>query len=247
MPIELTTQLIHASIADVLRKIDAKAEVFDNPTQQGSPYPAWYIVHRSPVERQREVGNRYMLVYQIDIWYMLQQNITRLFDKYTAIAEQLQEAIEYLPIYGHEGVLIHTYENMWSLEMNAMKYSITLRIRCAKNSLPEEKMQVYSLDVFLKEVLKVVTVRFANPRAEFSAELPNTIYTQKGSTVTLPTVTGTFVDSENNEWVPDRWSIGAFGSEYVVMNTVITELVFVEVPKPEESEEESNESTPDAP
>ena len=126
--IELSTQLIHASIAAILRDIDSNAEIFDNPTQQGTPYPAWYIVHRQPVERQRECGNRYMLVYGIDIWYMLQQNITRMYDQYTQVAERLQDVMEYLPIYGHPGVLIHTYENSWNLELNAMKYSITLRV-----------------------------------------------------------------------------------------------------------------------
>lgn len=153
MSIELSTQLIHSSIASVLNQIDSSAEIFDNPTQQGTPYPAWYIVHRSPVERQRECGNRYVLVYQIDIWYLLKQNITRLYDQYTNVAEQLQEAIEYLPIYGYKDVVVHTYDNSWGLEMNAMKYSLTLRFRCSRNTTPDTKMQVIEdLQVFLKHI-----------------------------------------------------------------------------------------------
>lgn len=151
MPIQIDTQVIHSSIASVLNGIDSTAQIFDNPTQQGTPYPAWYIVHRAPVERQREVGNRYVLVYQIDIWYMLQQNITRMFDQYTAVAEQLQQSIEYLPIYGYNNVTVHTYENSWGLEMNAMKYSITLRLRCSRATVPDVKMAVIdNLEVFLK-------------------------------------------------------------------------------------------------
>lgn len=151
MSIELSTQLIHASIASVLSQIDSSAEVFDNPTQQGTPYPAWYIVHRAPVERQRECGNRYILVYQIDIWYLLKQNITRLYDQYTSVAEQLQEMIEYLPVYGYDGVCVHTYENSWGLELNAMKYSITLRLRCSRSTVPDTKMQVIEdIQTFIK-------------------------------------------------------------------------------------------------
>lgn len=151
MPIQIDTQVIHASIASVLNGIDSSAQIFDNPTQQGTPYPAWYIIHRSPVERQREVGNRYVLVYQIDIWYLLQQNITRMYDQYTAIAEMLQESIEYLPIYGYKGITVHTYENSWSLEMSAMKYSITLRLRCSRSTEPDTKMAVIeNFEVFLK-------------------------------------------------------------------------------------------------
>lgn len=158
MSIQIDTQVIHASIASVLNGIDPAAQIFDNPTQQGTPYPAWYIVHRAPVERQREVGNRYILVYQIDIWYLLQQNITRMFDQYTAVAEQLQEQIEYLPIYGFENVCIHTFENSWGLEMNAMKYSITLRIRCSRSTEPDTKMAVIeNLEVFLKSLQTTVS------------------------------------------------------------------------------------------
>lgn len=172
MSIEISTQVIHASIASVLSGIDSNAEIFDNPTQQGTPYPAWYIVHRSPVERQRECGNRYVLVYQIDIWYLLKQNITRLYDQYTAVAERLQEVIEYLPIYGHSNTLIHTYDNSWGLEMNAMKYSITLRIRCSKSTKPETKMQVIEdLQVFLKGLCDRINVQQSGQPSP-STELP---------------------------------------------------------------------------
>lgn len=233
MAIEISTQVIHASIATILRGIDSSAEIFDNPTQQGTPYPAWYIVHRTPVERQREIGNRYVLVYQIDIWYMLKQNITRLYDQYTAIAEQLQEAIEYLPIYGHDGVLLHTYDNSWGLEMNAMKYSITLRIRCARNTTPDVKMRVIDdLRVFLKGLGHFYKITFTNDlHPEFDVTLPPPQYMYYGGYATLPCVSAKRWDDDRNLWTPSAWSIGGFGNSVgPVTDDMTTSLLWESTP-----------------
>jgi hypothetical protein len=149
MPVSISTQIIHASYASVINQVQPNANIYDNPNQQGTIYPAWFIVHRSPVEVTRDVGkrdngNRYNLTYQIDIWYMIQQNITRLYDQYSQMAEALDEKIEYLPIFGTDAV-VHVLERSWSLEMNAMKYSTTLRLRVYKDSdFTPEPMQVIS-------------------------------------------------------------------------------------------------------
>lgn len=216
MPIQIDTQIIHASIASVLNRIDPAAQIFDNPTQQGTPYPAWYIIHRSPVERQRECGNRYIIVYQIDIWYMLQQNITRLYDQYTEVAERLQEEIEYLPIYGHDSVLIHTYENSWGLELNAMKYSLTLRLRCSRSTTPDIKMAVIEdLQVFLKGLGKLKHVRYECPQfPDFDMGIETLQYCPEGDSVVLPFVSGIYRDGDNTRWEPISWNVGPFGGQY---------------------------------
>lgn len=153
MSIQLSTQLIHSSFASVIQSIDSSAHIYDNPNQQGTDVPAWFIVHRSPVEVQRTLGvYRTLVVYNIDIWYMLQQNITCLYDKYSAIAEQLDAKLTYLPIFNAPGVKVHVYDRSWGLEMNAMKYSTTLRLRVKEDfGTTEHKMDVISdLSVFLK-------------------------------------------------------------------------------------------------
>lgn len=216
MPIELSTQLIHASIAQVLQSIDPNAEIFDNPTQQGSPYPAWYIVHRQPVERQREVGNRYVLVYYIDIWYMLKQNITRLYDQYTVVAEQLEERVEHLPIYGYEGVVVHTHDNSWGLELNAMKYSITLRLRCSRNTAPVEKMRVIEdLQVFIKGLGLLKKIRYlCSQFPQFDMGIETTEYCRYGNSITLPIVSGIYRDNDGIRWEPLAWNVGQMGDTF---------------------------------
>lgn len=212
MPIVINTKVIHASYAQVLREIDPNADVFDNPNQQGTAYPAWFIVHRAPVERLKEIG-RYTLVYQIDIWYMLQQNITCLYDKYTLIAEQLQEKLEYLPIFGHEGVVVHTYDMSWGLELNALKFSTTLRLRCSRDKTPDEYMQVIErLDVFIKMAFPLIRVYFTNvSHPELDIEIPNQMFCYYGDTMVLPTIEGIYRDAENHRWQPVGWTLGGFG------------------------------------
>lgn len=232
MPIELSTQLIHASIAQVLQSIDPNAEIFDNPTQQGSPYPAWYIVHRQPVERQREVGNRYVLVYYIDIWYMLKQNITRLYDQYTVVAEQLEERMEHLPIYGYEGVVVHTHDNSWGLELNAMKYSITLRLRCSRNTAPVEKMRVIEdLQVFIKGLGLLKKIHYlCSQFPQFDMGIETFEYCRYGDSITLPVVSGIYRDSDGVRWEPLAWDVGQMGETFgPVLDDITINLFMGEV------------------
>lgn len=225
MAIRINTQIVHASIASVLREIDPLANIFDNPNQQGTPYPAWFIVHRSPVEIQKEI-KRYVLVYQIDIWYMLKQNITRLYDQYSAIAEQLDDKIEYLPIFGGDGALVHVYDRSWGLELNALKYSITLRLRCSRDTVPDEYMQVIEdLRVFLKLQFEAI-LSFQNiSHPEFDAQLPNPISVTKGQTVNLPFVGGEFED-DNYKWTPSGWSLGKFGALIQLNESMTADLLW---------------------
>ena len=237
MAITINTQTIHASIAAVLKEIDAEANIFDNPNQQGTPYPAWFIVHRSPVEIQKEIG-RYVLVYQIDIWYMLKQNITRLYDQYSLIAEQLDDKLEYLPIYGTNNALVHVYERSWGLELNALKYSITLRLRVSRDKTPDVYMQVIEdLQTFIKTKLALLRVYFTNTEHEnLDVNMPSQMFCYYGDTFVLPTVEGVYRDEDNLRWLPVRWNIGSFGEtigplhENVTADLVMEQVIGYDAP-----------------
>lgn len=244
MTIQIDTALIHKSIAQVLATIDSNATIFDNPNQQGTKLPAWFILHREPVKIEREIQRRW-LVYSIDVLYMLDLNKPRMMDDYTSIAESLDYALDYLKIYDSD-VLIHVYDREWEAAMNAMKYSFTLRLRVSKETQKPPYMQVIEdLQVFLKEQLKIVRVRFVNPRKEFTVDMPQEIYTHTGNRITLPTIDGIFIDADDNEWLPDRWSIGGFGCNIEVTDNMTAELIFAEVPKPNDDEETDDNSDGD--
>ena len=231
MAITINTQTIHASIAAVLKEIDAEANIFDNPNQQGTPYPAWFIVHRSPVEIQKEIG-RYVLVYQIDIWYMLKQNITRLYDQYSSVAEQLDDKLEYLPIYGTNNALVHVYDRSWGLELNALKYSITLRLRVSRDKTPDVYMQVIEdLQTFIKTKLALLKVYFTNTEhGDLGVEIPSRMFCYYGDTFELPVVEGIYRDSDNHRWEPVGWTAGAFGETIgPLFENVTTNLIMERV------------------
>ena len=216
MSIEITTQLIHASYASVIRTIDENANIYDNPNQQGTYYPAWFIVHRSPVELQKGIG-RWTLVYQIDIWYMLKSNQTRLYDQYSAIAEQLDDKLEYLPIFGTDAC-VHVLDRSWGLELDALKYSTTLRLYASKGPKPVIPYMevVEDLRVFLKN-MNIATVTFTNTTyPEFEVELPDAIRAEVGTTITLPTIP--YQEFEEGDYIywPSQWNIGGFGAKYPV-------------------------------
>ena len=148
--IAIDTSLIHKSIATVLSSINSNAYIYDNPNQQATKLPAWFITHREPVKIEREIG-RAWLIYSIDLFYMLEYNTPRLFDDYATVADSLNTSLIYLPIYGLDGVKTQVYEREWGLQLDALKYSFTLRFRVKQDTVPDEKMQVIEdLSVFLK-------------------------------------------------------------------------------------------------
>lgn len=218
MPIEISTQIIHASYAAVINSIDPNANIYDNPNQQGTAYPAWFIVHRAPVEVQRNVGkryggNRYTLTYMIDIWYMIQQNIPRLYDQYTQVAEELDSKMDYLPIHGSDAV-VHVYDRSWSLELNCLKYSTTLRLRVYRDNpnYDTTTIDVISTEVFLKTKFPLIRVYFTNvSHPELSIEIPSQMFCYFGDTMVLPTIEGVYRDAENHRWQPVGWTLGGFG------------------------------------
>ena len=232
MGIEITTQLIHASYASVIREIDANANIYDNPNQQGTYYPAWFIVHRSPVELQKGIG-RWTLVYQIDIWYMLKSNQTRLYDQYSAIAEQLDDKLEYLPIFGTDAC-VHVLDRSWGLELDALKYSTTLRLYASKGPKPViPYMEVIEdLRVFLKnQKVEFCTLSFTNDEhPDFSVDLPEDIIASVDSFVKLPSVSGEH--EEGGElWIPNEWDIGAFGQPVKMSNDITANLLWAIKPQ----------------
>ena len=234
MPVSISTQIIHASFAAVINSIQPNANIYDNPNQQGTVYPAWFIVHRSPVEIKRDFGringgNRYNLTYQIDLWYMLQENITGLYDKYTEIAEALDEKLEYLKVFGSDAVL-HVHDRTWELSLNALKYSVTLRFPVWAKSIKELDvyMQVIEdLQVFLRNsaIAKDATLYFRDSISGSGVSLPDAITAKRGETIKLPRVR-TVYENAGITYTPLRWTAGEFDSEYELDNNYCTTLLW---------------------
>lgn len=150
MGIVLDTPLVHKSFTSVLQKITPNAHIYDNPNQQGTKIPAWFIVHREPVTIERDLDKRAWLTYGIDLYYMLDYNLPRTFDSYSSVADALNTELKYLTIYGTT-FNVHVQNRSWSLQLDCLRYSTTLKFRVSETEEPETKMQVIEdLAVFLK-------------------------------------------------------------------------------------------------
>lgn len=215
MAIIIDTPTIHKSLAQLVLQVTPNAHVYDNPNQQGTMLPAWFIVHREPVDIKEDLHGRWWLNYHIDLFYMLDFNGPHLFDDYAAIADALGQISENFSIYGHDNVIIHAFERAWGMYMDALKCSMTLKLRVSRDSTPPVYMQVIEdFDAFVKPPLRTITVRFINVDHSFlDVALPETMYIQSGQTITLPTITGTYEDSDGNIFEPVAWSLGVFGEE----------------------------------
>jgi hypothetical protein len=60
---------------------------------------------------------------------------------------------------------------------------------------------------------------------EFDVTLPQSEHVSRGSSVTLPTVEGEFIQG-NYKWNPDAWDIGAFGDSYTPSDNVSANLLW---------------------
>lgn len=225
MAIIINTPVIHKSYASVLSRIDPNALIFDNPNQQGTKLPAWFIIHREPVSSTCAIDGYQWLVYAIDIYYMVEYNKPRLFDEYASIADQLDLELEYLPIYGTDTV-VHVFDRSWELAMNALKYSTTLRLRVHPSVQREPYMQVIeSLEVFLKMQNEAILSFQNTSHPEFDAQLPNPISVTKGRSVNLPFVSGEFED-DNYKWTPSGWTLGNFGALIQLNESMTADLLW---------------------
>lgn len=150
MGVVLDTPLVHKSFSDVINKITPGAHIYDNPNQQGTKLPAWFIVHRDPVTITRDLDKMAWLTYGIDLYYMLELNMPRTFDSYSAVADALNTELKYLTIYGTQ-FKTHVIDRSWQLKLDCLCYSTTLKFRVSETEEPETKMQVIEdLAVFLK-------------------------------------------------------------------------------------------------
>lgn len=152
MAIQITTQAIHAACAGLIRSVDPQGHIYDNPTQQKAVFPAWWILHREN-NMEHEACNRLWLTHGIELVYVLAKdnNDTRLYDKYFAMADKLAEKCDIITFTeGDEHQNIHTIQQNWNIERDALHFSFQLRIRVSASKEPVSKMMSENTNVHIK-------------------------------------------------------------------------------------------------
>lgn len=229
--VEISTELVHKSLAAVAASTVPNSYIYDNPNQQGTHLPAWFIVHRDPVRIERENQRRAWIIYGIDLYYMIELNTPRVFDNYASVGDALDCALTYLPIYGTDKI-VHVFERSWELAMNCLKYSLTLRLRCSPDIIEAPKMQVIEdFRLYLKENGYFSRITFVCTKfPEFDMQIEQVEHVARGASIVLPTISGEY-ESGEKIWIPVRWDKGEFGETFgpIDSEAVTFDLIMQEV------------------
>jgi len=139
---EINLNLITSALADFLVFNFPGAPVYNNPNQQKTDLPAWFINFIPGSSITGQVGNRYMRSLHIDLVYLEEYNLPDLYDRYLTVAERLDETLEYF-IYSYNDVkyLLHTCDRTWRVSLADLHYEFKMDIRVSLSKPPEPLMQ----------------------------------------------------------------------------------------------------------
>lgn len=133
---------ISNALADVLAENFPDSTIYDNPNQQGTELPAWFINYIPGSTIKKAIGNRYWRNLHIDLVYLVEYDLPDLYDQYRAAAETLDEVLEMFK-YKKDGqeYLIRTYDRTWRMDLSAMHYELRLDLRVSKETIKDPLMQ----------------------------------------------------------------------------------------------------------
>lgn len=139
---EINLELISRALAGVLAAEFPTSTVYDNPNQQKTKLPAWFINFMPGSSIKKQVDNRYMRTLRVDLVYLDEYNLPDLYDRYKSAAERLDEVLELFAYdYDGEQYLIRTYDRQWKMDLAALHYELRLEIRVSIEKPPQPKME----------------------------------------------------------------------------------------------------------
>lgn len=151
--IEVTVQIIQDAIAGFLKNKVGATKVYNNPNQQGTEFPAWFI-HLIPLTgiSYPAVGGRLLRNFQIDLVYTEQYNLVDLYDIYLQKAEEMDYLLEYIEypykVLNEDGTveieiaLIRPMNKEWSIDLQSLHYKFQLNLHVRRYEGDNPKMMV---------------------------------------------------------------------------------------------------------
>lgn len=123
-----TTADIAKNLADYLSPLFPGVLFFEDPNQQGSRTPCMFLQQRfSDIKLQPSA--RHLRTIGFDLTYLEDYNLPNLQQLYLAAAETLDLAMETFP---YNGALIRTYEREWRVDLDALHYKFTIKVRVSE-------------------------------------------------------------------------------------------------------------------
>lgn len=128
----ISNSLINEALAGMLQKYFPQCDVYDNPNQQNTKLPAWFIQYVPDSSITKEINNRYIRTFEIDLVYLVEYNVPDLYDQYREAAETLDEVMGMFQyIYENNAFFIHTFNRNWRIDLDALHYRLKLKIRAS--------------------------------------------------------------------------------------------------------------------
>ena len=138
---EISLPTITAALSDFLKNNFPDSTVYNNPNQQNTTLPAWFINFMPSSGIGKQVDNRYLRTLYVDLVYLLDYNLTDLYDQYTGAAEILDENLElFTYVNNDDSYLIRTYERKWNMGLADLHYKFKLDIRVSLSEPDNAKM-----------------------------------------------------------------------------------------------------------
>lgn len=123
----LTLEYLVDAVARMLKSHFPDTKVYSNPNQQGTKAPCFFVFFM-PSDMEGEMNGRMRRVIGVDVVYLTKRNIPDAYDRLTAVADRLDEAMEKIP-YGDaaDGTGLRTFDREWKIDDGELHYQFTVK------------------------------------------------------------------------------------------------------------------------
>ena len=139
-----TITTLASSLAAYLSPSFPGVSFYEDPNQQGTKAPCFFLQQRYSYPKLRQDG-RWLLQIGLDLTYLVDYNLPNLQRLYLAAAETLDQLMETFPYSDGttEGTtLLRTYDREWRIDLDALHYKFELKVwvTMPENQNPMETM-----------------------------------------------------------------------------------------------------------
>lgn len=126
-----TVSTVAKSLAAYLASYFPGVTFYENPNQQGTQAPCFFLQIRYSNIKLHQ-GGRWLRVLGLDLTYLQDYNLPNMQQLYEMAAEQLDLVMETFPYTyadesGSETATLRTYDREWRIDLDALHYQFELR------------------------------------------------------------------------------------------------------------------------
>lgn len=123
-----TVARVAQSLADYLAPSFQGVAFYEDPNQQGTSCPCFFLQQRYSYINLAAGGRRQRII-GLDLTYLEQYNLPDLQQKYQAAAEILDLSMDTFPYSdGENSVVLRAYDREWRIDEDALHYKFELRV-----------------------------------------------------------------------------------------------------------------------